>query len=256
MASKEQSVTLLRRNKRLQVEALNSLGFNLTEGARAADFPDYVKWAAGILDICVAANRISDGKKFFFTVAEWKSLSATEQALFLIRGLRLRAYGQSFIIAPDTIKNKQLGANGVNPSGIHSYSSKRDLYTYFDAYKETTLISEGYTAAGTTTIVGSPAADAALAYKAFTEDNDGLEDDSEWCMPTPAHMVIIWKCVNELDAAFTAVWSSDFKIARVPHWTCGKWGTNEAYRMNCNEGGLMWVETPTNAKAVRPICLS
>lgn len=62
MASKEQSVTLLRRNKRAQVEALNSLGFNLTEGARAADFPMFIKWGAGLLDVTVAANRKSDNK--------------------------------------------------------------------------------------------------------------------------------------------------------------------------------------------------
>lgn len=62
MASNEQSVTLLRMNKRAQVEALNSLGFNLTEGARASQFPELVKWAAGLLDITLAANRKRDSK--------------------------------------------------------------------------------------------------------------------------------------------------------------------------------------------------
>lgn len=255
MASNEQSVTLLRRNKRAQVEALNSLGFNLTEGARAADFPMYVKWASGLLDLAVAANRISDNKRFFFTLEEWQSLSATEQSKFLLRGIRIRAYAKSFIIAPDTLMNKQFGASGVNPPDIHSYSLMRDLYSYDDAYVETQLIAEGYANSGDTSVIGSPAAEAALAYKAFTLDRDGLEDDSEWCLPTPAHLMIMFRCINEIDAIFTAVWSSDFKINRTTHWSCGKWSANEVFRQRMN-GGSVYVEGPTNAFAVRPICLS
>lgn len=57
MASNEQSVTLLRRNKVAQVAALNALGFNLAESARAADFPMYLKWGSGLLDVNIAANR-------------------------------------------------------------------------------------------------------------------------------------------------------------------------------------------------------
>lgn len=256
MASNEQSVTLLRRNKRAQVEALNALGFNLTESARAADFPVYVKWASGLLDLAVAANRISDNKKFFFSLDEWQSLSATEQSKFLLRGIRVRAYAKSFIVAPDTLMNKQFGARDVNPADIHSYSQMGDLYTYDDAYNETRLIVEGYTKAASTVVVGAPAAEAALAYKAFSLDRDGLEDDSQWCLPTPAHLMIMFRCINEIDAVFTAVWSSDFKINRSTHWSCGKWGTNDVYRQSMQSGGSTWIESPVNAYAVRPICLS
>ncbi len=256
MASNEQSVTLLRRNKRAQVEALNDLGFNLTESARAADFPMYVKWASGLLDLAVAANRISDNKKFFFSLEEWQSLSATEQGKFLLRGIRVRAYAKSFIVAPDTIMNKQFGASDVSCPDLHSYSQMMDLYFYDDAYTETRLISEGYAAAGKTDVIGAPAADAALAYKAFTLDSDGLEDDSQWCLPTPAHLMIMFRCINEIDAIFTAVWSSDFKINRSAHWSCGKYSNNNVYRLSVQNGGTIWAESPTNAYSVRPICLS
>ena len=57
MASNEQSVTLLRHNKVAQVAALNALGFNLTESARAADFPMYLKWGSGLLDVNIARKK-------------------------------------------------------------------------------------------------------------------------------------------------------------------------------------------------------
>ncbi len=256
MASKEQSVTLLRRNKRAQVDALKSLGFgNLTESARAADFPDYLKWGSGLLDLNVAANRISDNKRFFFTIEEWQSLTATEQAKFLLRGIRVRACAQSFIIAPDTLLNKCWGARDVSVPDIHSYSSQRDLYWYYEAYEETRLIVDAFKNS-TGDVIGAPAAESAMAYRAFTAERDGLEDDSQWCLPTPAHLMIMFRWKREIDAAFTAVWSSDFVIRSEGHWSCGRYSANEVYRLNVQTGGSLYVETPTTAYSVRPICLS
>ena len=256
MASNEQSATLLRRNKRAQVDALNSLGFNLTESARAADFPMYVKWASGLLDLTVAANRKSDNKRFFFTIEEWQSLSATEQDLFLLRGIRIRACSVSFVIAPDTINNKAWGGRDVNIPDLHSYSARRDLYAYYNAYEETTIIAEAYQNVSKNDVVGAPAAEAALAYKAFTLDRDGLEDNSQWALPTPAHLMIMFRWKNEIDAAFSAVWSSDFKLAPSTHWSCGRWSNNEIYRISMQNGGSLYVEAPTYLYADRPICES
>ena len=256
MASKEQSATLLRRNKRAQVDALNSLGFNVTEGARAADFPMYVKWAAGLLDLNVAANRKSDNKRFFFTIEEWQSLSATEQALFLLRGIRVRACSVSFIIAPDTLNNKAWGARDISIPDLHSYQSQRDLYSYFNAYEETSIIAAAYKDISNNDIVGAPAAEAALAYKAFTLDRDGLEDTSLWALPTPAHLCIMFRWKNEIDSAFSAVWSSDFKLLLSTHWSCARWSNNEVFRIAMQSGGAIVVENPIYLYAVRPICES
>ncbi len=256
MASKEQSVTLLRRNKRAQIDALNSLGFNLTEGARAADFPMFIKWGAGLLDVTVAANRKSDNMRFFFTVEEWQSLSATEQGLFLLRGVRVRACGTSFVIAPDTITNKAWGETNVSIPDLHSYKSQRDLYFYYNAYVETRLIVEGYQNSTSGSVVGAPAAEAALAYKAFTLSRDGLEDTSEWCLPTPAHLMIMFRWINEINAVLSAVWSSDFGLILTGHWSCGRWSNSDVYRCNFDLGGSLYVEPSVNLKAVRPICLT
>ncbi len=256
MASNEQSATLLRRNKRAQVDALNSLGFSLTEGARAADFPMYVKWAAGLLDCTVAANRKSDNKRFFFTVDEWQSLTASEQGNFLLRGIRVRACSVSFIIAPDTINKKAWGARDVNILYLHSYTYQRDLYFYYNAYEETKIIADAYQNVNKADIAGAPAAEAALAYKAFTLDRDGLKDTSLWCLPTPAHLMIMFRWKNEIDAAFAAVWSSDFKLMSSTHWSCGRWSNNEVYRITMQRGGSLSTESPVGVYAVRPICES
>ena len=256
MASNEQSATLLRRNKRAQVDALNSLGFSLTEGARAADFPMYIRWATGLLDLTVAANRKSDNKRFFFTIEEWQSLTVTEQNNFLLRGIRVRACSVSFIIAPDTLNGKAWGARDVAIPDLHSYTLLRDLYSYCNAYEETRIIAEAYRDVNKTDISGAPAAEAALAYKAFTLDSDGIEDTSNWCLPSPAHLMIMARWKNEIDAAFSNVWSPDFRILSSTHWSCGRWSVNEVFRCSFQLGGYIFTEVPGGLYSVRPICES
>ena len=53
MSTKEQSATLLRLNKQEQVKALQAVGFaDITENSRASEFPNRIKWAAGLLLRC------------------------------------------------------------------------------------------------------------------------------------------------------------------------------------------------------------
>lgn len=84
MSTKEQSATLLRLNKQEQVKALQSVGFtDVTDNTRASEFPQRIKWAAGLLDLCLACNRISDNSKAYFTAAEWNSLTAANNSCIL-----------------------------------------------------------------------------------------------------------------------------------------------------------------------------
>ncbi len=88
----EQSATLLRLNKQAQVAALNAVGFSdVTENSRASEFGQRIKWAAGLLDLHLACNRISDNSKAYFTAAEWNSLTLANKQLYIKRGLRIRA---------------------------------------------------------------------------------------------------------------------------------------------------------------------
>ena len=67
MSTKEQSVTLLRKNKEAQVAAFQSVGMSgVTVASRASEFGKYIQWAGGLLDLCVACQRLSDGSKWYF----------------------------------------------------------------------------------------------------------------------------------------------------------------------------------------------
>jgi len=254
MASNEQSVTLLRINKRAQVEALKSLGFDLTEGARASQFPELVKWAAGLLDVTIAANRKRDNRKFFFTLDDWQSLSSAEQDLFLLRGVRVRAWGTSFIVAPDNITNKAWGSNKAVPDA-HNFSAKKDLYKYFSADDATQVIIAAYADVTSGAVVGAPAAEAAAAYKVFTLDRDGLDDNTQWCLPTLAQLNIMFRFRTEIEAVITSVWSSDFNFLNQLYWSSCNWDNNNAYRLRF-ESGSAYVETKTTVGVVRPVALS
>lgn len=244
----------MRRNKRAQVEALNSLGFNLTEGARAADFPAYVKWGAGLLDVTVAANRKSDNKKFFFTTEEWQSLSSTEQDLFLLRGVRVRAWSTSFVIAPDNITSKVWGSSHSVPDA-HSFSAKKGLYKYFDCVEGTDAILDAYDGVSSDGIIGAPAAEAARSYKAFTIERDGYDDDTVWNLPTLAQLNIMFRFRAEIEAVIVSVWSSDFKFLTQRYWSCCNYDNGQAYRVFF-ESGSAYVESKTNAYVVRPTSLT
>ena len=104
MSTKEQSATLLRLNKQEQVKALQAVGFaDITENSRASEFPNRIKWAAGLLDMRVACNRISDNSKWYFTREEWNSLTPANKLKFIRRGLCIRAHSQSFVIAAQDV---------------------------------------------------------------------------------------------------------------------------------------------------------
>lgn len=253
MASNEQSVTLLRKNKRAQVEALNSLGFNLTEGARASQFPMMVKWASGLLDVTLAANRKGDNRKFFFTLSEWQSLSSTEQDMFLLRGVRVRACGTSFVLAPDNIPNKAWGSK-QNVPNLYVQSTKRDLYTYFNAMEETRAIAEFFEGKTADNVAGAPAAEAALAYKVFTLERDGLEDTTQWCMPTQAHLRICFRFRSEIETLILAVWSAEFKFLNQNYHACQQYDTSNSYRTSF-DSGYMYTGAKTDLGVVRPISI-
>lgn len=255
MASNEQSVTLLRRNKVAQVEALNSLGFNLTEGARAADFPMYVKWGAGLLDVNIAANRKSDNAKFFFTKAEWQSLSETEKSNFLLRGIRVRAHGASFVMGLTLLSARKWGST-FRVEDSHNAITNRDVYKWWDAYNETVLVRDFLQGKSDSNCTGAPAAEAALAYKAFTQASDSLEDNSQWCLPTAAHAHLMFRYKNEINDLITVVLGSDYCIKTEGIWTCLQYADNtQVYYFNFNTGELYVKNRATSEYSVRVICL-
>lgn len=255
MASNEQSVTLLRRNKVAQVEALNALGFSLTESARAADFPMYLRWGSGLLDVNIAANRKSDNKKFFFTKQEWQSLSETEKAKFLLRGIRVRAHGASFVMGFTLLTARRWGPN-IMVEDAHNVTLKRDLYKWWDAYNETVRVRDFLQVKSDSNCSGAPAAEAALAYKAYTLASDGIEDDSQWCLPTPAHAHLMLRYRDEINELIMVALGSDYCIKNELIWTCLQYvNATNVYRMNFAAGEMYVENRATSDLSIRVICL-
>lgn len=254
MASNEQSITLLRHNKVAQVEALNSLGFKLTESARAADFPMYLRWGSGLLDVNIAANRKSDNKKFYFTKEEWQSLSEGEKANFLLRGIRVRAHGVSFVMGFTLLTTRRWGPN-IQVEDAHNVTLRRDLYKWWDAYTETVKVRDFLQGKSDSNCSGAPAAEAALAYKAFTLASDGIEDDSHWCLPAPAHAHLMFRYVDAINDLIMVALGSDYCIKKETIWTCLQYpDATNVYRMNFASGEMYVANRATSDFSIRVIC--
>ena len=166
----EQSATLLRLNKQAQVAALNAVGFSdVTENSRASEFGQRIKWAAGLLDLHLACNRISDNSKAYFTAAEWNSLTLANKQLYIKRGLRIRAHGHSFVIAAQECYNADMtttfywggqgkAIDGLNQKGLGA------MYGCFTGEEDTDLIIATLKDQNNSGVIGAPAAEAARAY--------------------------------------------------------------------------------------------
>ncbi len=180
----EQSATLLRLNKQAQVAALNAVGFSdITENSRASEFGQRIKWAAGLLDLNLACNRISDNSKWYFTREEWDSLTVTNKQLFIKRGLRIRAHGHSFVI--------------------------------------------------------SAAAEAARAYRAYTLESDGIEDESNWFLPSSGQMLLMYRYRDKINEMMRTFWSSDSMLMTDKYyWSSTIWDTNSAWAFELNTGRI------------------
>lgn len=256
MASNEQSITLLRRNKVAQVEALRAHGFPLDEGARAADFAMYVRWAAGLLDVTIAANRISDNRHFFFTLDEWQSLEYTEQSRFLLRGVRVRAEGLSFVIAAETLPARPLSGK-LTVEDAYSPINDSTAQTWCDSYAETLRIRDFYEGRSSDSVAGAPAAEAALNYMAYSEEGDGLADDSKWHLGSPRHYCICYRYRDAINAVLTGVWGTQGALPNAQIWTCLQYGSSDQYYVHPNIG-RMYTTAKTNATdcVVRPISLT
>jgi len=255
MASNEQSVTLLRKNKLLQVEALNALGFKLTESARAADFPMYLKWGSGLLDVAIAANRKSDNKKFFFSKEEWLSLSETEKSTLLLRGIRVRAHGVSFVVGFILLSPRHWGP-AIQVEDAHNVTLKRDLYKWWDAYNETVKVKNFYQGKADANCSGAPAAEAALAYRAYTLESDGLDDTTLWCLPAPAHAHLIQRYVAEINELIQTALNSDYCIKSEEIWTCLQYvDATNVYRQSFATGSLYVVNRATTNCFIRVISI-
>lgn len=255
--NKEQSVTLLRQNKRKQVEALNGLGFaSVTVNTRASLFADYIKWAGGLLDVRVAIVRISDGEKFYLTIQEWESLTNATKALFVKQGVRVRADGLDFVLSAIALGTFPWGSNkDVTTMTNYGQTGGTNIYKEsLDALTLTQRINTYYGTATANNVTGAPAAKAALEYKAFIQSTDGVNDDAEWCLPLPKHCLAMYRHMAAINEVLRRAWSSDNIITTSALWTCLECNQANAWEFLMSYGGVCDT-TKVTAITVRPITL-
>lgn len=242
----EQSATLLRLNKQEQVKAFRDVGFtDITENSRASEFPERIKWAAGLLDLRVACNRISDNSKWYFTREEWNALTPANKLKFIRRGLCIRAHSQSFVIAAQECYAEGMSTNfywsglGKTINGL-SQTLLGKMYTCFTGKEDTRLILAALKGTVSNGIEGAPAAEAAVAYKAFTLDGDGLEDDTEWFLPSSGHMMIMYRYRDQINEMLRAFWSSDSMLLTDKYyWTSTCYDQTNAWSCHLNAGHMI-----------------
>ncbi len=252
MSSKEQSVTLLRVNKRAQVAALRALGFNVSDNMKASEFPKYVRWAGGLLDVTIAATRKSDGAKLYYTKDEWTDLTGTERAGLLVRGVRVRADGLSFIISGER-QNLQWSPR-QKITDLPKFSGEAGLYGVRNSRERTEIISEFFNGVSTDGVVGAPAADFCMSYKAYTLEGDGLEDDTQWSLPCVCHAFVMYRYRNIINTVIGAAWDSTFEIGSAYHATCIEYDATSIWQFNPSNGYLS-TDAKNVAKVVRPIAV-
>lgn len=211
----EQSATLLRLNKQEQVKALQGVGFtDVTENTRASEFAQRIKWAGGLLDLCLACNRISDNSKWYFTATEWNALTSANKQKFIKRGLRIRAHSQSFVIAgqecysPNLTTTFYWGGQGKVIDGI-SYKHLGAAYSCITGKIDTDSIISALKDTNNAGVIGAPAAEAARNYKAFTIESDGIDDDSEWYLPALGQLMLLYRYRDKIGDMMKTFWSSD-----------------------------------------------
>lgn len=233
-----ESALLLRMNKEEQVSVLQEIGFtSVNENTPASDIAKYIRWAGGLLDLSFATIRIEDGVNVFFTAEEWNSLSANNRSKYLRIGVRIRADRRQFVIAKsdctDDIGGRTFkwGAYGTDIRGVKNYGNgNQGLYETADGKQNTDAIIEATAGVKDNSgVIGAPAAEAAKNYKACTLELDGLEDKTEWYLPSEGELITIAKYKTEINELLSSVSSNQNIITTDWYWSSTEYDPSSAW---------------------------
>lgn len=263
MSTPEQSVTLLRKNKKEQAAAFNAVGLkHVTENSRASEFGKYIKWAGGLLDICLAVQRFDDESYHYFTKEEWDSLTNANKAKFIKRGIRVRAYGHSFILAATDCVSAEGGltlawGNRVNVADLDNRSLGAAYNDFAGAANTEYIITQLSGTTGSQNVQGAPAAEAAKAYKAYTKEFDGIEDTSDWHLPGLGVLITIYRCKEEVQEALEYFWSAECKLSSNNnthyYWSSTEFDASSVFTFS-NHWGSITAQNKEQLFLVRAVC--
>lgn len=255
----EQSITLLRQNKRDLANAFTEIGMQgVTEHSRAAEFGKRIKWAAGLLDITLACQRISDGSHWYFTQSDWDSLTNQNKQLFLMRGLRVRALGHSFVLAPTDVKSTE-GENTIAWGNANAdipdlpTRSMGALYNSFSGKENTQLILAATGLASLPAFTTAPASERASSYHSYRkEDGDALDDESDWHLPGLGVLIVLYRYRTEINVAFNHFWGSEAMLKNSSYWSSDEWTSDSKWYMSVSSA-IISTNSPTVKYYVRPV---
>lgn len=241
MANNKQTVSLLRKNKQEQVAVLQELGFtNVTATTKASLFPIYVKWANGLLDCTIAVNRLSDGRAFYFSKEEWILLPQTTKAQFLIRGIRLRSHGMSFVMAISALTGAPWGP-ASDIARVPNYQGSGELYSDRKAEEYNQIILSSISNGN-----GDTAIELCRDYKAFTQEIDGREDTSTWVMGTVAHYMEVQRYRKEIDDCMAAALGEGYRTPRNTIMTCLEYDATKIWCVTLSSGYVYYEYNKTS----------
>ena len=88
-------------------------------------------------------------------------------------------------------------------------------------------------------VIGAPAAEAARAYRAYTLESDGIEDESNWFLPSSGQMLLMYRYRDKINEMMRTFWSSDSMLMTDKYyWSSTIWDTNSAWTFELNTGRI------------------
>ena len=255
MTEAEKSAILLRVNKEKQIAALKNAGIELDiETATGTDIANAMKWAGGLLDLCVAAYHKATKQLTFFTKQEWNDLSSNSRYAYITLGVRVRAYSHQWIIGKENMLNDTGGnthqwavQNGWNIDELKDYSNPNDgtVWDDFDGEGNTDKI----VAYAKTNNRSHPAAERVRAYSLSSDD----PAVGKYYLPSIAQMRTMTKYRDEIDDMMTLI--SGSTLIKDWYWSSTEYSSSYAWTVNVSSGSIYNNGSKASTFRVRP-CLS
>ena len=86
---------------------------------------------------------------------------------------------------------------------------------------------------------GEDPAEAARAYRAYTLESDGIEDESNWFLPSSGQMLLMYRYRDKINEMMRTFWSSDSMLMTDKYyWSSTIWDTNSAWAFELNTGRI------------------
>ena len=123
--------------------------------------------------------------------------------------------------------------DGLNQKGLGA------MYGCFTGEEDTDLIITGLKDQNNSGVIGAPAAEAARAYRAYTLESDGIEDESNWFLPSSGQMLLMYRYRDKINEMMRTFWSSDSMLMTDKYyWSSTIWDTNSVWAFELNTGRI------------------